>query len=63
MVEDVYDYKANYEELIKNEMHRLYDLEGNVPMCYRAEIHSMVVAMEGILQDIKRNREFDDWNN
>ena len=63
LVKDVYDYNAKYDELIRDEMHRLYDLEGEVPMCYRSKIHSMVVVMEGILQEIKRNREFDNWNN
>lgn len=28
---DIYDNDANYEQLIKNEMHNLYDLESKVP--------------------------------
>lgn len=50
---DIYDYDANYEELIKNEMHNLYDLESKVPYSYRQEIHSMVNTLQGILSDIR----------
>lgn len=52
---DVYDYDANYEELIRNEMHSLYDLEGKVPYSYRQEIHSMVNTLQGILSSIRMN--------
>ena len=50
---DVYDYDANYEKLIRDEMHNLYDLEGKVPYSYRQEIHSMVNTLQGILSDIR----------
>ena len=52
---DIYDYDANYEELIRNEMHNLYDLEGKVPHSYRQEIHSMVNTLQGILSSIRMN--------
>ena len=52
-------YSTNYDELIKDEMHRLYELEQKVPQWIQPEIHSMVVTMEGILQEIKRNHNFD----
>lgn len=52
---DVYDYDANYEQLIRNEMHNLYDLEGKVPYSYRQEIHSMVNTLQGILSSIRTN--------
>lgn len=50
---DIYDYDANYEQLIKNEMYNLYDLEGKVPYSYREEIHSMINILQGILSNIK----------
>ena len=50
---DIYDYDANYEQLIKNEMHNLYDLEGKVPYSYRQEIHSMINTLQGILSSIR----------
>ena len=53
------DYDRNYECLIKEEMHRLSNLSLKVPKCYEAEIYQMSVSMEAILQEIKRNREFD----
>lgn len=52
---DIYDYDANYEQLIKDEMHNLYDLEGKVPYSYRQEIHSMVNTLQGILSGIRMN--------
>ena len=52
-------YSTNYDELIKDEMYRLYELEQKVPQWIRTEIHSMVVTIEGILQEIKRNLNFD----
>jgi hypothetical protein len=52
---DDYDYDANYEQLIRNEMHNLYDLEGKVPYSYRQEIHSMVNTLQGILSSIRMN--------
>jgi len=52
---DIYEYDANYEQLIKNEMHNLYDLEGKVPYSYRQEIHSMVNTLQGILSSIRMN--------
>lgn len=53
------DYVGNYDELIKDEMHRLYELEAKLPRYLQPEIHSMVVTMEGMLQEIQRNRDFD----
>jgi hypothetical protein len=50
---DIYDYDTNYEQLIKNEMHNLYDLEGKVPYSYRQEIHSMANTLQGILSNIR----------
>ena len=47
------DYNGNYAELIKNEMHNMAELERQVPKCYRAEIHSMISALQGILSDIR----------
>lgn len=55
------DYAGNYEELIKEEMHRLYELEQNVPQWIQSDIHNMVVTMQSILQEIQRNRDFDNW--
>lgn len=52
---DVYDYDANYEQLIRNEIHNLYDLEGKVPYSYRQDIHSMVNTLQGILSSIRTN--------
>lgn len=57
-----YDYDGNYPELIQKEMHRLYELESKVPYCWKGEIHSMAITMQSMLQQIQRNREFDDWN-
>lgn len=57
------DYEGNYQELIKNAMHQLYDLEGKVPYSYRPKIHGMAVSLEAMYQDIQRNHEFDNWNN
>ena len=48
---DIYD--ANYEKLIRDEMHNLYDLEGKVPYSYRQEIHTMVNTLQGMLSDIR----------
>lgn len=56
------DYDGNYEELIRNEMHNLAELERKVPKCYEAEIHQMVVGLEAILGGIKSDRDFDNWN-
>lgn len=58
---DIFDYDANYEQLIKNELHNLYDLEGKVPYAKRPEIHSAISTLEGILysnrvaEDISRS--------
>ena len=57
-----YDYDGNYEKLIRDEMHRLYDLSLRVPKCFEVEIYSMVTTMKSILDTIQRNREFDNWN-
>lgn len=64
--DDKYDYVGNYDELIKHEMHNLFELEAKVPVSYRAKIHSMAVSLQAMWQDIQRNRDFIDgldWNN
>jgi hypothetical protein len=53
------DYVGNYDDLIKNEMHNLYELEAKVPVCYRAKIHSMAVSLQAMWQDIQRKRDLD----
>lgn len=57
------NYDPDYEELIKREMHNLWDLSEKVPMAYRAEIYSMGNSLQALLQEIHRNYEFDKWNN
>lgn len=57
------NYDPHYEELIKREMHNLWDLSEKVPMVYRAEIYSMGNSLQALLQEIQRNYEFDNWNN
>ena len=57
------EYDGNYLQLIKEEMHRLYELEGKVPNSLQPEIHSMVISMQAILEEAQRNDEFDNWNN
>ena len=56
------DYDGNYIQLIKEEMHRLYELEQKVPNYLQPEIHSMVISMQAMLQEAQRNDEFDNWN-
>lgn len=58
MKDDMYKYDANYAMLIKEEMHRLWDLSEKVPMCRRPEIYSMGIALQAMLQEIERNEEF-----
>lgn len=50
---DMYDYDANYEDLIRREYHNLCDLESKVPYSKRAEIHRLASALEGMLHDIR----------
>lgn len=61
--EGEYNYDPHYEELIKREMHNLWDLSEKVPMVYRSSIYSMGNRLQAILQKIQRNYEFDNWNN
>ena len=61
--EDENNYDPYYEELIKKEMHNLWDLSEKVPMAYRAEIYSMGNSLQALLQEIQRNYESDNWNN
>jgi hypothetical protein len=61
--EGKYNYDPHYEELIKREMHNLWDLSEKVPMAYRTEIYSMGNSLQALLQKIQRNYEFDNWNN
>lgn len=63
MLEEDYNYDPHYEELIKKEMHNLWDLSEKVPMVYRSRIYSMGNSLQAILQKIQRNYEFDNWNN
>ena len=56
------DYAGNYVQLIKEEMHRLYELEQKVPNYLKSEIHSMVISMQAMLEQAQRNDEFDNWN-
>ena len=56
------DYEGNYVQLIKEEMHRLYELEQKVPNYLQSEIHSMVISMQAMLEQAQRNDEFDNWN-
>lgn len=51
------NYDGNYAELIKKNMHNLYDLESKVPHTYRAEIHSMVITLQSMYQEIQRKNE------
>lgn len=60
---DKYDYAHNYAELIKHEMHNLWELSEKVPYTYRAEIYQMGNSLQSILFDIRRKDEFDNWNN
>lgn len=53
--DDSNDYNPIYDELIRKEMHNLYDLEGQVPQCYKREIHQCVTTLESILNEIKMN--------
>lgn len=50
---DMYDYDANYEDLIRREYHNLCDLESKVPYSKRAEIHRLASALQGMLYDIR----------
>ena len=56
------DYAGNYVQLIKEEMHRLYELEQKVPNYLQSKIHSMVISMQAMLEEAQRNDEFDNWN-
>jgi len=56
-------YEGYYTQLIKEEMHRLYELEQKVPNRLQPEIHSMVISMQAMLEEAQRNDEFDNWNN
>ena len=55
------NYNGRYDELIKDEMHNLLDLERQVPMWLKPEIHSMVVKMQSILSEIKTNKEMQTY--
>ncbi len=57
------EYDGNYLQLIKEEMHRLYELEQKVPNHLQPEIHSMAISMQAMLEEAQRNDEFDNWNN
>ena len=55
--EDIYDYAGNYEELIKDELHNLYELERKVPYNLRTEIHQCVSTLQSILSDINMRND------
>ena len=57
--DDSNDYNPLYDELIRKEMHRLADLERQVPQNLKPEIHQCVATLEGILGDINRRNDFD----
>ena len=57
------DYDGNYLHLIKEEMHRLYDLAQKVPNHLQSEIYGMATSMQAMLEQAQRNDEFDNWNN
>ena len=61
VLEALNDYNAQYEELIKTEMHNLVELEKQVPIWLKPEIHDMVVKIESILSEIKANREMQTY--
>ena len=56
------DYDGNYLQLIKEEMHRLYDLAQKVPNHLQSEIYGMATSMQAMLEQAQRNDEFDNWN-
>lgn len=60
---DIYDYAHNYAELIKHEMHNLWELLEKVPYTYRAEIYNMGNSLQSILYDIRMKDKFNNWNN
>lgn len=47
-----------YDELIKDEMHRLAALSEIVPQCYQAEIYQMSVGLQSIWNEIQNNMNF-----
>lgn len=57
------NYDPYYDELIKKEMHNLWDLSEKVPRVYRAEIYSMGNSLQALLQEIQYKYEYDNWNN
>lgn len=57
------EYDGNYLQLVKEEMHRLFELSLKVPERIRPEIYGMATSLQSILEDAKRNDEFDNWNN
>ena len=52
------EYDGNYLQLLKEEMHRLCELEQKVPNFLQPEIHSMVISMQAMLEEVQRNDEF-----
>lgn len=55
--DDSNDYNPLYDELIKKEMHRLADLERQVPQHLKGEIHQCVATLESILSDINMRND------
>ena len=53
------DYNGRYDELVKDEMHRMAELERQVPEWLKPEIHGMVVTLESILSNIKTSRNIE----
>lgn len=53
------NYNGRYEELIKDEMYRMVELERQVPERLKPEIHSMVTTLEGILSNNRMSRDLE----
>ena len=53
------DYNGRYDELVKDEMYRMAELERQVPEWLKPEIHGMVVTLESILSNIKTSRDIE----
>jgi hypothetical protein len=61
--EDENNYDPYYEELIKKEIHNLWELSEKVPMAYRTRIYFLANRLQALLQKIQRKHESDNWNN
>lgn len=57
----MYDWKGNWEEDVKHEIGRLYDLEAKVPPMKKSEVHQMIIKLQSFLDDAQRARDFDEF--